>query len=379
MSTNEIRFSLYEDNEVKSAIQELFGYQSFLDGMKAFLPEQLYQRIIEAKGHVESIFDFQKYIVHPFLKLIEKISISKLTVSGLSDLSSNKKYLFISNHRDIVLDSAFLNMVLFENGLQTSQIAIGDNLMMHRISELLFRINKSFVVKRTGTPRELYQFSLQLSKYIKNTIISNQDSIWIAQREGRTKDGNDRTQLGLLNMLSMSDEGQSMRTHFEALNIVPVAISYEFDPCAWLKTEEYLLKLEDPDYKKPFQKDVEHMITGLKGEKGNVHFHFGKPLKEELQIFDSISGTKKQLENLAAIIDKHIHLNYKLHPINYTAFDLLHENRSFPDRYTSEEFEKYRRYFDQLLKPLSPEKYPAGRKYLLEMYANPVVNTHSSS
>jgi hypothetical protein len=170
-------------------------------------------------------------------------------------LRRDEKYLFISNHRDIVLDSAFLNLVLFEHGFETSRIAIGDNLMKKRISELLFRINKSFVVRRGGSPRELYQHSLRLSEYIRDAITHKEDSVWIAQREGRAKDGDDRTQVGVLKMLGLSG-GRNLKEHFRRLRIVPVAISYEYDPCGLLKTQEHLRKQSDPSYRKSFSVDL---------------------------------------------------------------------------------------------------------------------------
>jgi 1-acyl-sn-glycerol-3-phosphate acyltransferase len=376
MQDLELRLEPYRDEEVKAAIQELFSYSSFTDGMKAFLPEQLNTLFLQIKNNIETAFDFQKNIIAPFLKLIEKISITSLSSSGLEQLDPKEKYLFISNHRDIVLDSAFLNMVLFEHGFQTSQIAIGDNLMVHRISELLFRLNKSFVVRRKGTPRELYTYSLQLSNYIRDLITSKKDAVWIAQREGRAKDGNDRTQVGLLTMLSLSGKND-LKKHFQEVKIVPVAISYEFDPCGLLKTQEYLHLQNDPNYAKSFQKDVENMLTGIKGPKGRVHFHFGKPLAEELNALDELPNSKKQLEAVAAMIDQSIHLNYKLHPVNYVAYDLLRGGAHFSSQYAPQEHEQLSIFFENQLKALKPLEQEAGRKYLLEMYANPLVNALS--
>jgi 1-acyl-sn-glycerol-3-phosphate acyltransferase len=376
MQELELRLEPYRDDEVKAAIQELFSYPSFIDGMKTFLPEQLNALFLQIKNNIETAFDFQKNIIAPFLKLIEKISITSLTTSGLEGLDPNDRYLFISNHRDIVLDSAILNMVLFEHGFQTSQIAIGDNLMASRISELLFRLNKSFVVRRNGTPRELYTYSLQLSNYIRDIITSKKDAVWIAQREGRAKDGNDRTQVGLLTMLSLSGKND-LKKHFQEVKIVPVAISYEFDPCGLLKTQEYLNIHNDPNYVKSFQKDVENMLTGIKGPKGRVHFHFGKPLVEELDLLDNLPNSKKQLEAVATLIDQSIHLNYRLHAVNYMAYDLQHAKTAFSDKYSEQEREKLTLFFDNQIKVLKPEEQAAGRKYLLEMYANPLVNALS--
>lgn len=376
MQNNELRLETYRNEEVRAAIQELFSYPAFLDGMKAFLPPQLGEYILQAKEDVETAYDFQKEVIYPFLKLITKTSMTGLSASGLEQLNPDEKYLFISNHRDIGLDSAFLNVLLFENGFPTSQIAIGDNLMKHRIAELIFRINKSFVVKRIGTPRELYDYSVRLSNYIQDLITQKKDSVWIAQREGRAKDGNDRTQVGLLKMLSLSNT-KDLRTYFQRLRVVPVAISYEFDPCGQLKMLEFLKKNSDPTYKKDFQEDVKQILLGLRGDKGQVHIHFGKPLHEELEVLDTAVGNKNKLEALAAIIDRAIHLNYRLHPVNYVAHDLLMETLTYQHKYTSKEWEHYQGFFANQTQSLPAQELEAGRRYLLAMYANPLLNANS--
>jgi len=365
--------SIYSDEEAKAAIQELFDYPSLLQGMKAFLPPVLNEMILNAKDQINSVGDFQQKIAYPLFKAIEKDSISQLSTSGLENLDPSEQYLFISNHRDIILDSAFLNIVLFERGFRTSQIAIGDNLMRHRISELIFHINKSFVVRRTGTPMELYRYSVQLSEYIWRQITGKTDSVWIAQREGRAKDGDDRTQVGLVKMLSLSAK-TDLKAYFRDINVVPVAISYEHDPCDLLKAQEFLNKKANPDFKKTFEEDVQHMLLGLKGNKGAVHFHFSDPFKAELDAFDAIPSSKKQLELLAEMIDQRIHQHYKLRPINYVAQDLLVKTPSFRNYYSSEDFEKCSAYFEQRFKLLTNDQAGLGREYLLKMYANPLLN-----
>lgn len=377
--TNEImdktvfRLEPYNDAEVPAAIAELFGNQTFLNGMEAFLPSDLNKKILENIKEVNTVKDFQKKIVHPFFKSVEAMSIRQLSVEGLEHLNTDDKYLFISNHRDIVLDSAFLNIVLFEHDISTSQIAIGDNLMVHRMSELLFRLNKSFVVKRSGTPRELYGYSVQMSNYIRDLLTQKQDSVWIAQREGRAKDGNDKTQVGLLKMLSLAGK-KNFKAHLKALKIVPVSISYEYDPCDILKTQEYLKKQADKNYKKPFQEDIKHILQGLQGLKGQVHFSFGKPLNEELDGFDDLTNHKKQLEFLATLIDKSIHCNYKIKSINYIAHDLLMTKDTYKNVYSAAEFEEYSTFFNQKLQCLKPDELETGRAYLLGIYANPLIN-----
>lgn len=365
--------AIYSDAEASAAIQELFSYPSLLHGMQAFLPAALHEHILRVKDEVRSVRDFQEKIAHPLFKAIERESIAKLTASGLENLNASDQYLFISNHRDIILDSACLNVVLFERGFRTSQIAIGDNLMRHRISELIFHINKSFVVKRSGTPMELYRYSVRLSDYIRRQIAEKTDSVWIAQREGRAKDGDDRTQTGLLKMLSLSAEGD-LKSHFRKLRIVPVAISYEYDPCDLLKAQEFLNKRADPAYKKTFDEDVQHMLLGLKGQKGAVHFHFSAPLDAELDVFDTEPSAKKQLDLLANLIDRQIHSHYQLCPVNFLAHDLLTGTPTYSDRYSAEQREQLTAFFETRFASLKQDEEGLGREYLLRMYANPVIN-----
>ncbi|MBX2928112.1 MAG: 1-acyl-sn-glycerol-3-phosphate acyltransferase [Saprospiraceae bacterium] len=373
MEHTDSELSIYTDAELRQAVQELFGYPAFLEGMKSFLPPALNQLILQVKDGVANVYDFQKAIIVPFLNFIQEIGITQRTASGLENLHAQERYLFMSNHRDIVLDSAFLNYILYEHGLPTSRIAIGDNLMAHRIAELLFRINKSFAVKRSGTPRELYEHSLQLSHYIRRSIVQGEDSVWIAQREGRTKDGNDQTHPGLLNMLSMSGK-EDIKTHLHALRIVPVAISYEYNPCAVLKTEEFLEKQTTGEAKKSFQNDMQHILLGLRGHKGRLHYHFDKPLDEELNILDTSTNRKQQLEWTAEIIDRSIHRHYRLYPVNYIAHDILTGTAQYEHLYSPEEFRTQEQYFDAQVQMLSDDRDGAGRHYLLAMYANPVIN-----
>lgn len=372
MQSNHIKPKIYRDDQVRAAIQELFSYEDFLAGMKAFVPPQLNKLILDEKDAVQTAEDFQKKVIRPFLKTVEQSSISNFTFSGTEHLSPKKSYLFVSNHRDIVLDSAYLNIILLEQGMRTSQIAIGDNLVANRLTELLFKINKSFVVKRSGNPREIYNHAVTLSEYIKETVTKDKDSIWIAQREGRAKDGNDKTQVSLLKMLSLSNQNDLIE-HFKSLNITPVSISYEYDPCGYLKTEEYLEKKSNPDYKKVFHDDAQHLLLGIKGHKGHVHFHFEKPLNNRLDNLKDSANSKEMLQNLAAIIDKAIHLNYRLHPINYYAYDQLLGSNLYLAQYKSSQ-EKLKGFFDILIEMLPSEKQLEGRAFMLKIYANPLYN-----
>ncbi|PSR09891.1 MAG: glycerol acyltransferase [Bacteroidetes bacterium] len=363
----------YTDTELQAAVREVFSNKNMLAGMRSFLPADLYEQLLTAKDQVKNSTDFQHQMMLPFLQFVARISINGLTASGLDRLDPAERYLFICNHRDIGLDSAFLNKALAENGFTTTQIAIGDNLMTHRLAELIFRINKSFAVLRSGSPRQVYQHSLAMSAHIHRVITSCEDSVWIAQREGRAKDGNDCTQIGVLKMLSLC-HAQGVVPHFRDLNVVPVAISYEYDPTGLVKTQDFLRKQLDPDYKKRPEEDLEHILLGIRGQKGRVHLHFSAPLTTELDTVAAGDGPKKQLEALALLIDRHIHRGYRLHPVNYIAHDLLTGNAHYQHLYTSADLAREQLFFDQQLNQLPADQYPAGRQYLLGMYANPVRN-----
>lgn len=365
--------SMLSAEEVKAALRELFGNTGLQKGMRAVLPEDLVLYIARTVETVETIADFQEKIILPFLQFVQQRSMAELTVSGLEQLHPSEGHLFISNHRDIVLDSAFLNKTLFENGFETSQIAIGDNLMKHRNAELLFRLNKSFVVKRTGAPIALYRYSVALSQYIFRQVSGENHAVWIAQREGRAKDGDDRTQQGVLKMLSLSAT-QPLAGHLRSLNIVPVSISYEYDPCDLLKTLEYLQKLADPDYRKTFEEDVRHMLQGIQGFKGKVHFHFGHPLREQLDVLDAQSTPKQQLDLLASLIDQSIHRHYALQAVNYLAYDWLFDKQEAEGRFDEAALEAATEYLATRLASLPAAQQEEGRTYLLRMYANPLIN-----
>jgi len=365
-----MRLEPFHNNEVPKVIQELFDNENFVRGLQQFLPKELYQHIFKIKGNIQTVDDFQGMVMHPFLKNLEATTMTSLTYSGIENLNTDERYLYISNHRDIVLDSALKNMLLFENGISTSQMAIGDNLIIHRIAEILFRLNKSFIVKRTGTPRELYQYSIKLSNYIFDTVTQKEDSAWIAQRNGRAKDGNDSTQVALLKMLSISGRKGDLKEHFKKLNIVPVTISYEFDPTDILKVKEYLHKLEHPNHQKTFMEDVESMFLGIKGMKGKSHFHYSKPLNEELDSLDNFQKPKDKLECLAKIIDESIFRNYHLNPINYVALDILNASMDYQNHYS----ESDKTAFESKLEGISDEN---GKQFLLNMYANPLKNALS--
>ncbi len=365
---------MFTDAEVQAAVRKVFGHPAMLAGMRKLLPETLCQQLLDAHTTVVGSDDFQAKMMVPFLAFVEATSMDALTHSGLEGLNPEQPYLFISNHRDIGLDSAFINTALYQHGLTTTQIAIGDNLMRHRLAALIFKINKSFAVLRSGTPRELYGHSVRMSAYIHGQVQGYQSSVWIAQREGRAKDGNDFTQVGLLKMLGLS-AAEPLGAYFRSLRIVPVAISYEYDPTDLVKTLTYLQKCVDPTYKKPMDEDVQHILMGVMGRKGRVHIHFGAPLGEaEAADMDALPTPKQQLDCLARHLDRQIHSGYALRPINYFACDQLSGCSDHERRYSTEDTDALAAYFDTRIAQLPDAQRAQGRDYLLAMYANPVRN-----
>ena len=374
MQEKEFRLEPYRDDEALIATQELFSTAAFKAGIESVLPKELVEYYYSVVNDVHSIYDFQKKIVYPFLKMVQSTSINNLTVNGLDYLNSEDRYLFISNHRDIALDTAYLNMLLFENQIKTSQMAIGDNLILDRIAELVFRLNKSFIVKRTGAPRELYGYSVKLSEYTRDLILSKTESAWIAQREGRAKDGNDTTQTGLLKMLSLAAKKGELKAYFKSLKVVPVAISYEYDPCDVAKTDDFLKKKENPNYKKHFKEDMQQILMGIQGQKGNVHFEFHAPLDVELDKLDTAKNNKERLEILGKVIDEAIQTSYQINPISYIAADILAKTNDYAAHYTIEQRKEIEIQFENKLKHFAPNEYNDARQYLLGMYANPLIN-----
>ena len=375
-NNKEIR--LYTDEQVVDGVDELFSQKSFVAGMQAFLPFELSESFLKVYPRIRSSYDFQSHIIRPLLKHLEKVSMSSLSGSGLDQLDRNQKYLFISNHRDIGLDSAYVNLLLYEADFTTAQIAIGDNLMKHRIAELIFRINKSFVVRRSGPPRDLYNSLSALSSYIHKTISDSIDSVWIAQRQGRAKDGNDFTQVSLIKMLGLTAE-KDLVAHLSNFNIVPVSISYEYDPCDYLKTKEFIDKKNNPDYQKSFASDMGAILQGMKGKKGNVHLSFGTPLNEQIKELSEDLKTKEVLEKVASIIDQQILASYKLNPINYIAADLLRDDSSLSENYTKEEKALVENNFEKILSKIDNADVEEAKAYLLGMYANPYFNKITNS
>jgi len=363
----------FNDEELPDAIAMLLEDQRFLKVVNFLYPKpEFREQILHLLRRINSVDDFQNKIVLSLLDNIEKFSSKGVTFSTMDQFHPEDNYLYVSNHRDIILDSAFLNMIMFRNGFRSTEIAIGDNLLIYDWITTLVRINRTFIVKRNLGLREQLEASKKLSAYIRHTLTLKGESVWIAQREGRTKDGNDQTQPALIKMLNMSNKGTLLEGFYE-LNIVPMAISYEFEPCGILKVEETLKRKYDPDFAKSQQDDIKSMTDGVMKPKGRIHFAFGNPVNFKLIELIKDKTANEAIQTIAEFIDKRIYFNYKLWPNNYIAYDLLSSNSLHMDRYTETEKETFISLMNSEVATLSFNKEEVTELYL-QLYANPLIN-----
>ncbi|NOY96353.1 MAG: glycerol acyltransferase [Chlorobi bacterium] len=365
----------YHDNEVNQKIKELLADEVF-DRVLLVLykdPAKVKQ-VKENLAKVQTIEQLQLGFMHSMVKMIIDSTTDGVTCSGFEHLDKSRPYLFISNHRDIILDSALLNFLILENGMNTTQIAIGDNLFVYEWIEHAVKLNRAFVVKRNIAARELLEASQKLSQYIRSSITENNISVWIAQREGRTKDGFDQTQVSLLKMLNMSNNSDYIKG-FSELNIVPVSISYEIEPCGISKVNETIQR-ELKGFQKTSKDDFKSMAMGVLYPKGRVHFSFGRPIHSELSGFGTVGRPNEFFQNLAELIDEKIYSQFKLWANNYIAYDLLHRTNKYKKHYTFEEKLNYEKLLHAAISNVNSD--PAlVRERFLSLYANPVTNARS--
>lgn len=366
----DIRF--YNDAEVQEALQHYVKHPMIKALLQFTFPQCSYDEIEGKLLDCNSIYDFQANIIyHTVQKVLEKSS-EGLSYSGFDDLDKEESYLYISNHRDIVLDTSLLNVALYETGRTMTASAIGDNLVQKPFLMALGKLNRNFLVRRGLGPREMLKSSQNLSDYIGHLILEKKRSVWMAQREGRTKDGNDHTQQGVLKMLAMARGEASVAEYFAKLKIVPVAISYEFDPTDILKMPELLAKRMEHIYIKSANEDFKSILKGAVGNKGRIHISAGKPISREVlqEIEGNSLSVNDQLQQLTSLMDKRIHRKYKLWPSNYIACDLLEGENEYSDKYSDKEKRQFER---RITKRVDVKNPLAVNSYLL-MYANPVIN-----
>lgn len=364
------------NNEVKDAIEALVTNEDFERAFRYIKPDVNRKEFSETMRSFKTKEDFKSKLAYEAVMLVANKTTFSLTISGRSRLPKDKKpCTFISNHRDIVLDASFLNVMLYDVGYGMTQVAIGDNLMIRPWIETLVRLNNSFIVKRGVSVRQMLDVSRTLSAYIRHTINETKESIWIAQREGRAKDSNDRTQGSVLKMLNMSGD-KDIVSNIMDLNIFPVAISYEYDPCDFLKAKEFQMKRDDPNYVKSQRDDLLSMETGILNNKGRVHFTLTQPINDQLAALDKDMEKNELIATIANIIDKEIYKHYRFYPCNYVAYDMLTGTKRFSSNYGLRDKKHFEEYLQgQLDKIVLPNKDEAFlRTKILEMYTNPLKN-----
>ena len=376
----------YEPEEIQQAFNDLLNDRQFalvLKGFVPWLPKSLRNGLLRmAFWGVRTPLGFQKRFMKPLVKLIMRrhtdgclFDDHKLSVCISK---SADRFTFVSNHRDIVLDSAFLDVMLVEAGYPTTvEIGIGDNLLIYPWIKRLVRMNKAFTVRRGLTPKETLRSSQLMSRYIHFAVSEKKENIWIAQREGRAKDSDDRTQDAVLKMLAMGapESATALVDKLRDLNIVPLTISYEFDPCDYLKAQEFQQKRDQAGFKKSRQDDLDNMRIGIFGYKGHVVYRPAAPVNTWIDELADIPKTDFY-KALGERMDKEIHRNYQIYPCNYIALDELNSSTQYADHYTAADKQRFEDYLQgQMAKITLPEKdEPFLRERMLTMYANPLIN-----
>ena len=365
----------FEPEELPEVFERLLGNAQFAQVVAYVFKDMPYDTLAQKMRACKTNLDFQVAFCYPFIKgLLQKASLG--CDINVDAIDMEKRYTFVSNHRDIVLDSALLDVMLIEAGCKTTcEIAIGDNLLSLPWVKDLVRINKSFIVERSVSLRQMLLSSKRLSEYMHLVIAQKHDNVWIAQREGRAKDSNDRTQESIIKMMVMGGEG-SLVERLKGLHIVPLAISYEYDPCDFLKAQEFQLKRDIADWKKGPMDDVVSMQTGIMGYKGHIHYEAAPCIDAWLDTLDPDMPKADFFKAVATHIDEEVFRRYRLYPSNYVALDELEGTTAHADRYTAEQKAQFDGYIaQQMAKIQLPNKDEAFlRERLLTMYANPARN-----
>lgn len=381
MSAQEFDFSdiaPYDDLVFHEKMDQLVKEPGFLHAVNYTMPKDDVPVLIKELLKIDNKYDFQTQIMFPFLEMLAKTTTSGITLGGLKYHNPGINYTYITNHRDIVLDASFLNLAFLRNGMPTSEVAIGNNLLIFDWINDLVRLNKSFIVKRNTGLREGLEAAKKLSAYIHHTIIEKRESIWIAQREGRAKDSSDHTQESLIKMLALGGEGSFME-RLKEINLMPVSISYEYDPNDYLKAKEFLLRRRDPHFKKSQRDDLFSMETGLLQFKGKVHFQLTPRINTKLDQLGDFKDNNTAAKYVGCLIDQAIHRSYEIFVINYVAYDMLLNTSRFSRNYTEEQKRETIEYFErQLAKVDIDDLKEDEREYMMEMmlsmYANPLKN-----
>lgn len=363
------------DSEVEATIEKITSDAYFRQTVVPYIETATWKNLIQTMKRCKTVYDFQRMITCPILLKLFDVTQTKINSSNWNSTKGERSHLYISNHRDIILDAAILNILMLLNKRETVEIAIGDNLLIIPWVADIVRLNKSFIVKRNLPIKQLLENINHLSSYISHTVIERNQSIWIAQREGRAKDSNDRTQISVLKMLSLYNKNNPLEA-LKDLNIVPISISYEYDPCDYLKAKESQMKRDDPAHKKTFFDDVENMKTGIMGYKGRIHLQFGRPINNKLEQFDKDMDKASILSAIASVIDTEIHLNYLFFTHNYIAYDLMTNTHTFAGKYSMVDRNSFEKYVSKQVDKIEVENKDEDylRSKIIQMYGNMVKN-----
>lgn len=372
--TEFIDIAPFNDEEAAAALTRLSNHPNTKWISKKIFPDQPETLLGDILRSIHTVDEFQHVVMSKAIQWVIDSSVNEFTYEGLENLTSIEgKYLAMSNHRDIILDPAFLQLILIKNNLPETQICVGDNLLKHKSVELLIRSNRMIKVIRGISARELYLSSQLLSKYIREVITSGTSSVWIAQRQGRTKDGLDTTEQGLLKMFDMSG-GEDFVKNFRELNIIPISISYQYDSCDILKARELLIS-RTQKYVKGETEDLQSIIQGIVQKKGNVHIKFDKPLSEAEIHEASLCDKNDRYQYLRHILDRRIIEGYKLWNTNYMAYDIVNGGSKYASEYTAEDMTAFKAYIETLLGQVEPTlDKDELRDILLHIYSNPVLS-----
>ncbi len=366
--------SPYTDEEAVVALGKVADNPVIAEISQYFFPDQSPDFLKNRLKSVRSIDDFQVMVMSKVIEWVIEHTAHNFSYDGIANIDKIKgKFLALSNHRDIILDPAITQLVLYRNGVPMTEIAVGDNLITDKFIEYLIRSNRMIKVVRGISARELYLSSQLLSRYIRLNITEQKSSIWLAQRQGRTKDGLDMTEQGLLKMLDMSGTSD-FRKNFEELNILPMSISYELEPCDVLKARELLISRSQKYVKQPLE-DLNSILTGIKQQKGNIHLNIGKPLTSEEIAVASLCDKNDRYQLIRHAVDLRVIEGYKLWKTNYIAYDLVNHGFKYSEKYTPEDVEKFTAYMEHQLDTVEKTLNRADlRTIFLNIYANPVVS-----
>jgi hypothetical protein len=368
--------SPYSDAEASEALGKLADYPLVGIASQHFFPNESPDFLKNILKQIKTVDQFQEIVMSKFVRWVIDNTAHNFSYDGISNIDKNKTFLALSNHRDIIMDPAITQLVLYLNGIPMTEIAVGDNLITSKEIEYLIRSNRMIKVIRGVSARELYLSSQMLSKYIRLNITNERRSIWLAQRQGRTKDGYDITEQGLLKMLDMSGTGDFQK-NFEELNIIPMSISYEIEPCDILKAREIVIS-RTQKYVKAAGEDLNSIMVGIMQKKGNIHLHIGKPLTSEEIAAAALCDKNDRYQLIRNAVDARVIQGYKLWSNNYIAYDILKNTDKYAANYTEEDKAKFVAYMEHQLGTVEPEiNRDELKEVFLGIYANPVVAKES--